>query len=172
MKKLIIFKRILFLMFVTFILYSCATIVSTSKYPVSLNSNPSNAKVTVTNDKHVTVFEGTTPAMVTLKSGSGYFKPATYLIKFEKEGYISKNYSIHSDMDMWYIGNLLFGGLIGMLIVDPITGAMYKIEMDNIHAELDKSQINESNTEKVLQIYCLSEIPDHWKRYLVEIDYE
>jgi hypothetical protein len=28
-------------------------------------------------------------------------------------------------IDGWYFGNILFGGLIGMLIVDPLTGAMY-----------------------------------------------
>lgn len=30
-------------------------------------------------------------------------------------------------MDGWYWGNILFGGLIGMLAVDPATGAMYKL---------------------------------------------
>jgi hypothetical protein len=31
-------------------------------------------------------------------------------------------------MDGWYIGNILFGGLIGILIVDPLTGAMWKLD--------------------------------------------
>jgi hypothetical protein len=26
---------------------------------------------------------------------------------------------------MWYFGNLVFGGLIGMVIVDPLTGATF-----------------------------------------------
>jgi hypothetical protein len=30
-------------------------------------------------------------------------------------------------MDGWYIGNILFGGVIGFLIVDPATGAMWKL---------------------------------------------
>ncbi|KGQ53534.1 hypothetical protein IO44_11000, partial [Gallibacterium anatis str. Avicor] len=30
-------------------------------------------------------------------------------------------------IDGWYIGNILFGGIVGLLIVDPITGAMYKL---------------------------------------------
>lgn len=28
----------------------------------------------------------------------------------------------------WYLGNLLFGGLLGWVIIDPITGAMYKFD--------------------------------------------
>lgn len=30
-------------------------------------------------------------------------------------------------MDGWYVGNIIFGGLIGLLLVDPITGAMWKL---------------------------------------------
>lgn len=30
-------------------------------------------------------------------------------------------------MNGWYIGNLLFGGIIGLLIVDPATGAMWTL---------------------------------------------
>jgi len=34
---------------------------------------------------------------------------------------------INSSVDGWYFGNILVGGLIGMLIVDPATGAMYNL---------------------------------------------
>ena len=39
---------------------------------------------------------------------------------------------IQGKLDGWYFGNLLFGGLIGMVIVDPITGAMYRLEKSYI----------------------------------------
>ena len=32
---------------------------------------------------------------------------------------------ITPDFNGWYIGNILFGGLIGMIIVDPATGDMW-----------------------------------------------
>ena len=46
---------------------------------------------------------------------------------FSKEGYEEQSQTLQSSMDGWYWGNFLFGGLIGMLAVDPATGAMYKL---------------------------------------------
>ena len=34
---------------------------------------------------------------------------------------------MQGDLDAWYWGNILFGGLIGWFFVDPVTGAMYKL---------------------------------------------
>ena len=45
----------------------------------------------------------------------------------KKIGFEDKVISIESSMDGWYIANILFGGLIGMLAVDPATGAMWKL---------------------------------------------
>ena len=39
-------------------------------------------------------------------------------------------------MNGWYIGNILFGGLIGFLIVDPLTGAMLPPTARNRHRRL------------------------------------
>lgn len=39
-------------------------------------------------------------------------------------------------MDGWYFGNILFGGLIGFLIVDPATGAMYTLKPDTLNVHL------------------------------------
>ena len=44
-----------------------------------------------------------------------------------KEGYTTKIYAITSSLDGWYFGNIIFGGVLGMLIVDPMTGAMYNL---------------------------------------------
>lgn len=40
-------------------------------------------------------------------------------------------------MDGWYLGNLLFGGLIG-LIVDAANGSMYKLTPDQVIAQMGK----------------------------------
>jgi hypothetical protein len=45
--------------------------------------------------------------------------------------------SVDCNVNGWYIDNNLFGGLIGMLIVDPITGAMYKLSPDKLDASLE-----------------------------------
>ncbi len=108
-------------------LSGCASIVSDSSYPVNITSSPEQAGFEVVNSKGVTIQQGTTPEVVTLKSGTGYFGSETYTIKFQKEGYEEKTFTLDTSMDGWYVGNIVFGGLIGFLIVDPITGAMWKL---------------------------------------------
>ncbi|KAA6209276.1 hypothetical protein [Avibacterium paragallinarum] len=103
-----------------------ATIVSDSKYPVLIKSEPSGAEFTIKNAKGEIISRGTTPHTVILKAGDGYFKKAQYTITFRKGKSIS-TVDVTPKVDGWYIGNLLFGGLVGLLIVDPITGAMYKL---------------------------------------------
>lgn len=105
----------------------CASIVSDSSYPVSVNSTPEGASFTVTNRLGSQVVSGTTPEIVTLKAGSGYFKKESYTVAVSLEGYEEKVFTVSASMDGWYWGNIAIGGLIGMLIVDPLTGAMFRL---------------------------------------------
>jgi len=123
LKKLAITAALSASVFVT----GCASIVSDSQYPVVMKSEPSGAEYQIRNRSGSLVHQGTTPSTVTLKSGAGYFKGERYKLQFSKEGYEQQDQSLESSMDGWYWGNLLFGGLIGMLAVDPATGAMYKL---------------------------------------------
>lgn len=106
----------------------CASIVSKSNWPVQLGSTPAGAKVVVRDQKGAEIFAGVTPTQVTLKSGAGYFKSASYKLEFTKEGCAPQTVELRSRMNGWYIGNIVFGGLIGLLIVDPATGAMYRLD--------------------------------------------
>jgi hypothetical protein len=105
----------------------CASIVSNKVYPVQIASDPSGARFTVSNRNGLEVQSGTTPQVINLEASSGYFKGETYKIVLTKDGFDDKIYTVTSSVDGWYWGNILIGGLIGMLIVDPITGAMYKL---------------------------------------------
>ena len=59
----------------------------------------------------------------------GYFKPENYQIKASKDGYATQYTPIDSHISNWYwFGNLVFGGLIGWFIVDPLTGDMYYLD--------------------------------------------
>lgn len=145
-------------------LSNCATIVSKSIYPLSINSSPSEAKIVVTDKSGKEVYVGQTPAVVDLKAGSGYFGKAQYYVKFEKSGYDSKTVPVNFKLDGWYFGNLLFGGFIGLLVVDPLTGAMYKIDKDFLNETL--SSTTAYNPEK-LNIYSMNDIPSEWKNHLI-----
>lgn len=110
-----------------FVVTGCSSIVSESTYPVSVLSSPAGASYEITNESGLVVSSGVTPGQVTLKAGAGYFDGELYRISYKKEGYQDQVTLVDSELDGWYWGNIVFGGLIGMLIVDPATGAMYKL---------------------------------------------
>ncbi|CAM3829898.1 hypothetical protein [Parendozoicomonas haliclonae] len=148
-------------------LTGCASIISDSQYPVSLQSTPDGASFTVTNKSGVTVHSGITPSTVTLNSGAGFFQGETYQVTFKKEGHAPSIITIDTSLDGWYIGNLLIGGLIGMLIVDPATGAMWKLP-PSATATLGK-QVTANGSEKTLKIVTIDQIPEDMKSQLVAI---
>lgn len=121
-------KQVLLGLVVAASLFSgCATIVSHNRWPVAISSSPVGAAITITNRMGSPVYTGVTPAAVVLKSGSSFFKREMYKINFTLPGYSPTTTMLEADVNGWYFGNLLFGGAIGMLIVDPATGSMYRI---------------------------------------------
>jgi hypothetical protein len=146
-------------------LSSCASIVSKSNYPISINSSPSEAKIVITDKKGIEVYSGNTPVTLKLKAGSGFFGKAHYQVKFTKGGYDTKTVPVNFKLDGWYFGNILVGGLIGMLIVDPATGAMYKLDTEFLNETLSKSTASIDKTE--LKVYGINEIPTEWTQHLV-----
>jgi hypothetical protein len=106
----------------------CASLFSESQYPVSINSSPNGATATVRDDRGQPLYKIVTPNTVYLSAKSGYFSRARYSVEFEKEGYIPAVRPLWATMDDWYAGNVLFGGPIGLLLVDPATGAMWKLD--------------------------------------------
>lgn len=150
-----------------FLFSSCASIVSKSTYPLSINSSPSNAKVSITDKKGKEIYLGNTPATVKLKAGAGFFSKAEYQVKFSSPGYDDKIVPITFKLDGWYFGNLLLGGLLGMLIIDPATGAMWKIETEFLNETLSKST---ASIDPEMKIMNINEIPENWKTHLVRVN--
>ncbi|HEX6427431.1 MAG TPA: hypothetical protein VF008_07075 [Niastella sp.] len=148
---------------------SCASIVSKTKYPVTIDSEPRDADVTIYNRRGLEVFTGKTPALVKLKSGAGFFTNAIYEVKISKAGFTTKSVALRATLNGWYFGNLLFGGLVGLLIVDPATGAMYKLKQTAIIEKLESSSKTAAAPTHQLRIYDINEIPESWKSKLVAI---
>ncbi|HTO57113.1 MAG TPA: hypothetical protein VMJ74_04925 [Pseudomonadales bacterium] len=117
----------IFVSFATFALSACATVFNGKMQSVELNSEPTGASVSVTNRKGEVVQTATTPTMLTLQRGAGYFKPEQYTVAYSKPGYAPQETQLKATVSGWYAGNIIFGGLIGLLIVDPATGAMYTL---------------------------------------------
>ncbi len=140
----------------------CASILSDSNYPVNIQSTPEGASYEVVNTKTgSTISKGTTPSTVTLNASQGFFQGAEYQISFSKEGYGEQEFSIRSSMDGWYLGNIIFGGLIGILVIDPATGAMWKLN-DAVDVSLNADQ----TAGKDLSIMTFDQLSDAQKSNL------
>ena len=150
------------------LLCNCATIFGGGKpNEVKLNSNPSGAMVTVTNGSGEVLHKGTTPTTVTLPRSKGYFSPASYNVSFVKKGYPQQNMNLKASTNPWYVGNLVFGGLIGFLIVDPLTGAMWTLDKE-YNADLGAMAMDDSGSQTI-QIVERSSIPKEWESHLVAV---
>jgi hypothetical protein len=103
----------------------CASIFNGQTQAVTIKSAPDGATIVVTNRAGESIHSGVAPATVTLRRGAGYFKSESYKVVMKKEGFADREVTITGSVSGWYIGNILFGGLIGMLAVDPNTGGMY-----------------------------------------------
>ena len=142
--------RLLIALPVIALLVGCASILSDNVYPVNIVSSPDGAYFTVTNRSGMEVRSGTTPQVIELKASSGYFKKESYDIVISKDGYQDYSYTLTSTVDGWYWGNILIGGLIGMLIVDPATGAMYKLPEDVDATLLGSSSRNDDGNIEIM----------------------
>lgn len=139
-----------------FSLSSCATIFTATKYPVSLSTNPEGASVMIENRAGKVIFEGITPTVVKLKSAAGYMQKEEYTITFAKDGYVQKTIQITAELDGWYIGNIFLGGLPGMLIIDPLSGAMFKIADED---QTVRETLVPVSGDVALQVYDINNLP-------------
>lgn len=118
-------------------LSGCASLYSDSEYPVRITSNVEGARYEISNKAGLPVASGVTPGRAVLDASAGFFKGEEYEVKLTHPGYRPTTTYIQSDKDGWWFVNLVWLDLIGFLIIDPATGAMYKLP-DRVHGELVK----------------------------------
>lgn len=124
----------------------CASIVHSGKRDVSVRSEPLYAKVDVyrldskKGNAPVLVSSETTPCLLSLKPGAGFFKGQAYRLTFTYPGHAPASVELQPKVSGWYFGNIVFGGLIGLLIVDPATGAMWNLSPEEIAPSLTPAQ--------------------------------
>lgn len=150
-------------------LCGCATIVAKSTQTIIVGSVPEGAAVTITNASGTPVHSGNTPMSVTLKKGRGYFKPEHYLVSITKEGFQPQQLKIDGAINGWYFGNIIFGGLIGMLAVDPATGAMYTLAPKDVTAALSALKVTRNQGERTLTVVLVEDLPTDLKDQLVPL---
>ena len=111
----------------TISLSACATIIHGPKQQVTISSNPTAAAVMVDGNP-----VGNTPVTTKLT------RKDKHVVNITLDGYRPLEMRLSRDVDGWVWGNLLLGGFIG-LAVDAITGSMYKIDPDDVTAQLQSN---------------------------------
>jgi hypothetical protein len=94
------------------LLAGCATIVSGSTQTISVYSTPELADVWIDGS-----YQGKTPLHATLATDYNH------TVRIELPGYHPYETQIHRTVNGWVFGNLVFGGIIG-LVVDASTGSI------------------------------------------------
>lgn len=143
------------------IMTGCASIVGEREQSVTINSSPNNANILITDERRSEVYSGSTPTTVQLRKSDGsYFGGKTYTVELSKEGYEDRRVTIHSRPNGWYIGgNIVFGGLIGWLIVDPLTGAMYNLTPSTVNATLGEKVASTEGGGSEITLVLLENVP-------------
>jgi hypothetical protein len=114
----------------------CASIVHGGPRKIPMSSNPTGATVTIYDRGGQLVMKEKTPFTANLNPKYAYFKGQQYRVVFEMPGYKPAELQINSTVSGWYFGNILFGGVLGMLAIDPATGAMYNLMPNKVDQTL------------------------------------
>lgn len=125
---------------VSFFAGGCASIVHSGNRSIAISTDPPGATASIRKadgtamDDIVVVQK--TPCTVSLDPKRSYFRGQSYTLRLELAGYETTEVALTPRMSGWYWGNLVIGGLIGMLAVDPATGAMWNITPEKIEQKL------------------------------------
>ncbi|CAL92956.1 PEGA domain-containing protein [Azoarcus olearius] len=142
-------------------LAGCATIIGSTTQPVTIKTEPEGAQISVSNRAGEKIHSGSTPVTVTLNRGAGYFKAETYTVRIAKEGYEPREVVLEGHVNGWYFGNIIFGGVIlGMLIVDPLSGAMFTLSPDKVDEALQKTGVTGSKDDGSLTVVLIENVPE------------
>lgn len=153
----------------------CATIVGSKTQLMPINSSPDEADITITDESGSQMFKGKTPTAVTLEKSTGkYWGGKSYSVKISKKGFEPVTISVKSSPNGWYLaGNLIFGGLIGWFIVDPLNGAMYTLSPENLSTTLGKKTAYKDGTvisSDAISIMLLEDVPQDMRAKLQRIN--
>ena len=152
------------------ILSGCATIMGQSA-PEALNvrSAPDQATIVITDESGTKIFEGKTPTSLPLEKKKAFFSGKKYTVIINKDGHTARTVTVDTKVNGWYIANILFGGVIGLLIVDPATGAMWTLDTKEINVTLEASKPDAATAPNNLRIVLLNDVPASLRDKMVQV---
>ena len=131
----------------------CGTIMHGSTQEVSISSNPTEADVFI-DDKDM----GKTPINLNLDR-----EHKTQNLRVELDGYLPYEMTINRKVSGWAWGNLAFGGLPGV-VVDAISGGLYKLTPEQIEADLKTDNTAFKNDKNEILISVVLRPKPDWEK--------
>jgi len=114
----------------------CATIINGRNQEIALSSTP--AGVTVKTG----AVQTTTPGKLTLRRSEDHD------LTFTKDGFPERQTKLESTGSWWLLGNVVFGGLIG-LVVDMVSGGGFKLKPGSVDMNMETGLVKEAPREAV-----------------------
>jgi len=132
--------------------FSCGTIMHGTTQEIGINSQPSGASVLIDNENY-----GNTPIVANLS------RKSNHVIQINLNGYEPYKTTLTKSVSSWVLGNILFGGLIG-LAVDAVSGGIYKLTPEQITAELDNQAAGNILEDNDIFITVVLEPKSNWEK--------
>jgi hypothetical protein len=76
---------------------------------------------------------------------------------------------VDSTINGWYVGNIVFGGFIGWLIVDPLTGAMWALDTEHVNGTLAEHVAMNDGRAPRLWIVSIDSVPEGERSRLIRV---
>jgi len=154
-------------------LVACASIVGHPTQTIPIASTPSDASVSIIDETGKEVFKGATPTSATLDKSNGQrWGAKSFKVTITKAGFQAQTIPVTASPNGWYIGgNILFGGLIGWLIVDPMNGNMYTLSPESISGTLTAG-VAHNNTahDGSIAVVLIQDVPDDLRDKMVRLN--
>jgi len=133
-------------------LTGCASIMHGTSQEVGISSAPTGASVSING-----VDYGKTPLVAKLK------RKDNHVIKIELAGYEPYETTLTRKVSGWVWGNIVFGGLIG-LVVDAMTGGIYKLTPEQVEAALTKQGMAFLSKDDTLCVAVVLKPDPSWEK--------
>lgn len=140
------------IIFTVFLSFSCATLFNGADQQINITSQPINAQIFVDE-----IEWGKTPMIVTLS------RKDNHIIRIEIEGYEPTIVPLKRKTSNWFMGNCLFGGLIGMGI-DALTGGMYILQPEEVNTTMKHVNLETSDNNDIMIIKIVMNPDKNWKK--------
>ncbi|WP_153301697.1 hypothetical protein [Endozoicomonas arenosclerae] len=149
------------------LLVGCAPISNDTQSSLSVPEVGQSTSFTIESRSGLIIHKGTTLSSVQLQSRAGLFSGASYQVMFSKDGFAPVAVTLGSMKDGWSVGDVLAGGFTGMLVVNPETGEMWELPVNE--SMVLERRVARSDVEGLIQVASLDDLPEEVKSRLIPL---